>query len=443
MCCGAVQPHGRDAPLTDIRNAARTVLHCCSRRGAAAAPPHNTKQNTGGTCVFPPGEMDGVSARRATVLPTRPRVRGSVGLQTHASRVHFLSRILTYMSEKTSPRLPPPSSTYVDRRRAAVIRERAATPVPARIPLRKRSHLTPRARSKSRLSESASDDATKAPEISTTASRLDPVVPATTRQSLTSSCTRGHSSRASISGLGPSRLLRQSLSGSRSELKQLVIVDEASLAALAKAFPQARSGKLRRFLAASSGSIGSAKAMLEKHYAWFARLPFDLFAAARPELVKGKMYRRGEDRMGRKLLVWQTSLDDPTARDLQMMALIWWALSVEATIDELSEQRLALGASAMPSGNFAEAAVLIDRVRNVQDLAAVRAAIPLLQEQFPNLAGAFYIAPATLALRVKFAILARQLNSQTRSLVRCAILIAIGPAGSGPVHSVMNACAHL
>ena len=80
---------------------------------------------------------------------------------------------------------------------------------------------------------------------------------------------------------------------------------EAALAELRAAFPQMRVTKLERFLKASSGDVAHAKACLTKHVAWLSSLPVDLRAAALPELRKGKLYIRGQDRLGREMLIWQ------------------------------------------------------------------------------------------------------------------------------------------
>ena len=80
---------------------------------------------------------------------------------------------------------------------------------------------------------------------------------------------------------------------------------EAALAELRAAFPQMRVTKLERFLKASSGDVAHAKACLTKHVAWLGSLPVDLRAAALPELRKGKLYIRGQDRLGREMLIWQ------------------------------------------------------------------------------------------------------------------------------------------
>ncbi|KOO33334.1 hypothetical protein Ctob_013777 [Chrysochromulina tobinii] len=63
--------------------------------------------------------------------------------------------------------------------------------------------------------------------------------------------------------------------------------------------------KLERFLKASNGDVAHAKACLTKHEAWLSSLPVDLRAAALPELRKGKLYIRGQDRLGREMLIWQ------------------------------------------------------------------------------------------------------------------------------------------
>jgi len=63
--------------------------------------------------------------------------------------------------------------------------------------------------------------------------------------------------------------------------------------------------KLERFLKASNGDVAHAKACLTKHEAWLGSLPVDLRAAALPELRKGKLYIRGQDRLGREMLIWQ------------------------------------------------------------------------------------------------------------------------------------------
>ena len=80
---------------------------------------------------------------------------------------------------------------------------------------------------------------------------------------------------------------------------------EAALAELRAAFPQMRVTKLERFLKASNGDVAHAKACLTKHVAWLGSLPVDLRAAALPELRKGKLYIRGQDRLGREMLIWQ------------------------------------------------------------------------------------------------------------------------------------------
>ena len=80
---------------------------------------------------------------------------------------------------------------------------------------------------------------------------------------------------------------------------------EAALAELWAAFPQMRVTKLERFLKASNGDVAHAKACLTKHEAWLGSLPVDLRAAALPELRKGKLYIRGQDRLGREMLIWQ------------------------------------------------------------------------------------------------------------------------------------------
>ena len=80
---------------------------------------------------------------------------------------------------------------------------------------------------------------------------------------------------------------------------------EAALAELQAAFPQLRVTKLGRFLKASNGDLAHAKACLTKHMAWLGSLPVDLRTAALPELRKGKLYIRGQDRLGREMLIWQ------------------------------------------------------------------------------------------------------------------------------------------
>ena len=80
---------------------------------------------------------------------------------------------------------------------------------------------------------------------------------------------------------------------------------EIALAELRAAFPQMRVTKLERFLKASNGDVAHAKACLTKHVAWLGSLPVDLRAAALPELRKGKLYIRGQDRLGREMLIWQ------------------------------------------------------------------------------------------------------------------------------------------
>ena len=80
---------------------------------------------------------------------------------------------------------------------------------------------------------------------------------------------------------------------------------EAALAELRAAFPQMRVTKLERFLKASNGDVAHAKACLTKHEAWLGSLPVDLRAAALTELRKGKLYIRGQDRLGREMLIWQ------------------------------------------------------------------------------------------------------------------------------------------
>ena len=80
---------------------------------------------------------------------------------------------------------------------------------------------------------------------------------------------------------------------------------EAALAELRAAFPQMRVTKLERFLKASNGDVAHAKACLTKHEAWLSSLPVDLRAAALPELRKGKLYIRGQDWLGREMLIWQ------------------------------------------------------------------------------------------------------------------------------------------
>ena len=80
---------------------------------------------------------------------------------------------------------------------------------------------------------------------------------------------------------------------------------EAALAELQAAFPQLRVTKLGRFLKASNGDLAHAKACLTKHVAWLGSLPVDLRTAALPELRKGKLYLRGQDRLGREMLIWQ------------------------------------------------------------------------------------------------------------------------------------------
>ena len=51
--------------------------------------------------------------------------------------------------------------------------------------------------------------------------------------------------------------------------------------------------------------MAHAKACLTKHVAWLGSLPVDLRTAALPELRKGKLYLRGQDRLGREMLIWQ------------------------------------------------------------------------------------------------------------------------------------------
>ena len=81
--------------------------------------------------------------------------------------------------------------------------------------------------------------------------------------------------------------------------------EAGALAELQAAFPQLRVTKLGRFLKASNGDLAHAKACLTKHMAWLGSLPVDLRTAALPELRKGKLYLRGQDRLGREMLIRQ------------------------------------------------------------------------------------------------------------------------------------------
>lgn len=67
---------------------------------------------------------------------------------------------------------------------------------------------------------------------------------------------------------------------------------------------------------------------------------------------------------------------------------IYWSLRLEALVDAESERLAGEGVEAappcqapLPSGNLAEGAFVIDRIRGVSDLPALSAVIPVLQDK--------------------------------------------------------------
>jgi len=203
--------------------------------------------------------------------------------------------------------------------------------------------------------------------------------------------------------------------------------DTEGFASLQAAFPSMRDAKLRRFVKAMNGNVEAAKEFLTKHAAWLDGLPADLKAAAMPELRKGKLHIHGKDKLGRPLFIWQTSLNDPKTRDVATVAYsaIYWSLRLEALVDAESERLAGEGVEAappcqapLPSGNLAEGAFVIDRIRGVSDLPALSAVIPVLQDNFPELLGAIYIVPTGVAIRMAFGALSPVLNAQTRNLLK-------------------------
>ena len=183
-----------------------------------------------------------------------------------------------------------------------------------------------------------------------------------------------------------------------------------ALAQLQASFPDIRNAKLRRFLKAANGRAEAAAAHLTKHVAWLKALPVDIKAQAAVELQKRKLYIRGRDREGRHLLVWRTSLNDPRERDplIAQLSVIFWSLQLEEIVDAEAEE----------SADKVEGALLVDRVNSVLDLPVLSSAVPILQENFPELLGAIYITPAGFALRAMFGLVSPLLNEETRRLLK-------------------------
>lgn len=191
---------------------------------------------------------------------------------------------------------------------------------------------------------------------------------------------------------------------------------DESYAPLRAEFPNFRDAKLRRFLKEAKGDLSSARGHLAEHEAWRKSLPDDLMDDALVELEKRKMYIRGCDMKGRHLLMWQTSLNDPRVRDpvTCQLAIIWWALQLEDLVDTEAEEAAAAGMD----GKLSQGALVVDRTNSVLDLAALSGAVPVLQDNFPELLGAIYVCPAGLALRTIFGIISPLLNQQTKRLLK-------------------------
>jgi hypothetical protein len=72
--------------------------------------------------------------------------------------------------------------------------------------------------------------------------------------------------------------------------------------------------------------------------------------------------------------------------DADLMA-IWRSLQVEDRVDTLTEARRG-GHSPFESGNLAEAAFVIDRLKGINDIPVLSAVVPILQDNFPEVTGA-------------------------------------------------------
>jgi len=98
-------------------------------------------------------------------------------------------------------------------------------------------------------------------------------------------------------------------------------------------------------------------------------------------------------------------------------AVLDWGMRMEEHVDRLAEQNALNGCAPNASGHLAECAIVIDRTDNVLDLQAVLQALPVLQQQFPELTGMIYIAPASILLRGVFTIITPILNRKTKDAI--------------------------
>ena len=163
-----------------------------------------------------------------------------------------------------------------------------------------------------------------------------------------------------------------------------------------------------RFLKAQKGDAAKATKAFAHHLEWRVSLGADLRGTAWEEIAKGKFYQHGVALNGSPICWWETAKNDPKVRSQETMlrAAMFWCVHIEQVLD-------AKGAGEQRSFIF-----IIDRVDNVLDLSFLLAAVPVLQENFPERLAAIYIVPSSFALRAIWAMVQPLLNQETRALVK-------------------------
>lgn len=208
-------------------------------------------------------------------------------------------------------------------------------------------------------------------------------------------------SSSSAGGASP-----EGLAAERERLSSAVTV--GSMNEMRIRFPTAPEVAWLRFLKAHNSDITKAAAAFGHHLEWRASLGADLREAAWEEIGKGKFYQRGQALNGSPVCWWETAKNDPKVRDQETMlkAAMFWCIHIEQVLD-------AKGPEANRSFIF-----VIDRVHNVLDLSFLLAAVPVLQENFPERLSAIYVAPSSFALRAIWGMVQPLLNKETRALVK-------------------------
>lgn len=160
-------------------------------------------------------------------------------------------------------------------------------------------------------------------------------------------------------------------------------LEHEGMSRLKAEFPTASPTDYVRFLAAADGVLegrNGAIATFAKHQEWLKSLPSmdAMYTDCQVEFKKCKFYERGTDKSKNMICWWQTSNNDPKVRDLQTMqnAMIYLTLALKPKYD-----------ATVARGEEAGVSLVVDRTNNTLDLPFVANAIPMLQENFPEMLG--------------------------------------------------------